>query len=33
MPPKGGDASLTEADLTKAITYMVEQSGLELKKK
>jgi len=32
MPPKGGDASLTEADLTKAITYMVEQSGLELKK-
>jgi cytochrome c5 len=32
MPPKGGDATLSEADLTKAITYMVEQSGVELKK-
>lgn len=27
MPPKGGDASLTDAELTRAIVFMANQSG------
>ncbi len=31
MPAKGGDPTLTKADLEKAITYMLEKSGLKKK--
>lgn len=31
MPAKGGDASLTEAELSAAIIYMVGKAGIELK--
>jgi len=31
MPPKGGDPTLSKADLEKAIIYMLEQSGLKKK--
>jgi len=33
MPPKGGDPSLSDEDITKAVSYMLEQSGIEVKKK
>lgn len=32
MPAKGGDPSLTEQELTEAITYMVGKTGIELSK-
>ncbi|MEA3194185.1 MAG: hypothetical protein QOD26_2518 [Betaproteobacteria bacterium] len=31
MPPRGGDASLTDAELTRAIVFMANQSGGQLK--
>ena len=31
MPPRGGDASLTDAELTRAIIFMANQSGGQLK--
>ena len=31
MPPKGGDASLSEDDLARAIVYMANQSGAKFK--
>jgi cytochrome c5 len=31
MPPRGGDASLTDEELTRAIVYMANQSGGKLK--
>ena len=31
MPPKGGDASLTEAELTRAVVFMANQSGASFK--
>jgi cytochrome c5 len=33
MPPKGGDPSLSDEDITKAVSYMLEESGIEVKKK
>jgi cytochrome c5 len=31
MPPRGGDASLTDAELARAIVFMANQSGAQLK--
>jgi cytochrome c5 len=31
MPPRGGDASLTDAELTRAIIFMANQSGGQFK--
>ena len=31
MPPRGGDASLTDAELTRAIIFMANQSGGQLR--
>ena len=31
MPPRGGDASLTDAELTRAIVFMANQSGGQLR--
>ena len=31
MPPKGGDASLTDAELTRAVIFMANQSGGQFK--
>lgn len=31
MPPKGGDPTLSEDDITKAVSYMLEQSGIDAK--
>ena len=31
MPPKGGDASLTDAELTRAVIFMANQSGAQFK--
>ena len=31
MPPKGGDASLTDAELTRAVVFMANQSGGQFK--
>jgi len=31
MPPRGGDASLTDAELTRAIIFMANQSGAQFK--
>jgi cytochrome c5 len=33
MPPKGGDPTLTEEELTSAISYMLEKSDIDVKKK
>jgi cytochrome c5 len=31
MPPRGGDASLTDAEVARAVTYMANQSGAKFK--
>lgn len=33
MPPKGGDPTLSEENISAAISYMLEKSGIEVKKK
>lgn len=30
MPPKGGDPNLTESDIQKSVTYMLQESGIEV---
>ena len=31
MPPKGGDASLTDAEITRAVVFMANQAGAQFK--
>jgi len=31
MPPKGGDASLTDAELTRAVVFMANSAGANFK--
>jgi mono/diheme cytochrome c family protein len=31
MPPRGGDATLTDAEIARAVTYMANQAGAKFK--